>query len=137
MKALTANHEDCSGCCTCRLACALENHREVNPALAALRIEGRFPAPGDYRVHLCDQCGACADACPVAAIRADEKGVYRIDEDVCTGCMLCAEACPYQVIVVTPDTALAFKCNLCGACVAACPRDALSIASTRISGETL
>ena len=125
MTALKAIHENCSGCCACLLACALENHRAVKPVLAVLRIEGRFPAPGDYRVHLCDQCGACADACPVEAIRADETGVYRIDEDACTGCMLCAEACPQEVIVENRTTALPMKCTLCGACVSACPRDAI------------
>ena len=44
---LKAIHENCSGCGVCRVVCALENFREVNPAKAALRIEGRFPAPGD------------------------------------------------------------------------------------------
>ncbi len=123
--ALHAIHENCSGCCTCRLACALENHREVNPALAVLSIEGRFPAPGDYRIHLCDQCGECADICPEAAITADERGVYVIDEDVCTGCLLCADACPHGVIVENPNTSKPIKCTLCGACVEICPRDAL------------
>jgi ferredoxin len=61
---LKAVHENCSGCGVCRVVCALENFREVNPAKAALRIEGRFPAPGDYRIHLCDQCGVCAEVCP-------------------------------------------------------------------------
>ena len=124
---LKARHENCSGCLTCRLACALENHREVRPSLAVLRIEGRFPAPGDYRIHLCDQCGACAEVCPVEAISADENGVYQIDEDLCTGCLLCVEACPYGVIVENRTSSLALKCTLCGACAAVCPRDAIEI----------
>ena len=125
---LKAIHANCSGCGTCRLACAMENLRRVNPSLAVLRIEGRFPAPGDYRIHLCDQCGQCAEACPVEAIQAAEDGVYRIDPDLCTGCMECREACPYGVIVEDTQTAMALKCNLCMACVEACPRDALFVA---------
>ena len=122
---LKAIHENCSGCCTCRLACALENHREVNPGLAVLRIEGRFPVPGDYRIHLCDQCGACAEVCPVEAIGEDEAGVYRIDEDICTSCMLCVDACPYDVIVENKRTSMPIKCTNCGACADVCPRDAI------------
>jgi ferredoxin len=124
---LKAIHENCSGCGTCRLACALENHRTVNPTLAVLRIEGRFPAPGDYRIHLCDQCGACAEVCPVEAISDDENGVYQIDEDTCTNCLLCVEACPYGVIVENPYTETAIKCTLCSACVEVCPRDAIEM----------
>jgi ferredoxin len=124
---LRTTHEKCSGCCTCRLACALENRRVVNPSLAVLRIEGRFPAPGDYRIHVCDQCGACADACPVEAIRVDETGVYAIEEEICTSCMLCVDACPYGVLVVNKQTSMPIKCVLCGACVEACPRDAITI----------
>jgi ferredoxin len=90
-----------------------------------LRIEGRFPAPGDYRIHLCDQCGACAEVCPVEAIGEDENGVYRIDEDLCTSCMLCVDACPYEVIVENNRTSMPIKCTNCGACVDVCPRDAI------------
>ncbi len=125
MKELRAVHENCSGCCTCMLACALENHGKVNLGLAVLRIEGRFPAPGDYRIHLCDQCGACAEACPEEAIREDENGVPRIDEDICTSCLLCVDACPYGVIVVNKGTSMPIKCTMCGACVEVCPRDAI------------
>lgn len=124
---LRAIHANCSGCGTCRLACALENLRKVNPSLAVLRIEGRFPAPGDYRIHLCDQCGQCAEVCPVDAIQADEDGVYRIDAELCTSCMECREACPYDVIAADAETDLPLKCNLCGACAESCPRDALMI----------
>lgn len=120
-----AIHASCSGCGTCRLACAMENHREVNPRLAVLRIEGRFPAPGDYRIHLCDQCGDCAEACPFEAIARDEAGVYRIEEEKCTACMVCVDACPYGVVVEHPRTGLPMKCNRCGACVDICPRDAI------------
>jgi len=122
---LKAIHENCSGCGTCRLACALENLRLVNPSLGVLRIEGRFPAPGDYRILLCDQCGQCAEICPVEAIQSDAVGVYRIDADVCTGCLECLDACPYGVMAANAATDTALKCTLCGACVESCPRDAI------------
>ena len=65
---LFATQTLCSGCGICRLACSMENFKQVTPSKGLLRIEARFPAPGDYQVHLCDQCGECAKACPVEAI---------------------------------------------------------------------
>lgn len=127
---LRAIHEKCSGCGVCKLACALENYREVNPSKALLRIEGRFPAPGDYRVHLCDQCGECAEVCPVEAISRDEDGIYRIDEEICTECGTCVDACPYHVIMVGKDSDVPSKCILCGACALACPRGAIQLVET-------
>lgn len=41
----------------------------------------------------CISCGACAEACPVAAItEGDSK--YVIDADTCISCGSCAETCP-------------------------------------------
>ncbi|MBW2298493.1 MAG: 4Fe-4S binding protein [Deltaproteobacteria bacterium] len=124
---LKAIHANCSGCDVCRMVCALENFREVNPSKAALRIEGRFPAPVDYRIHLCNQCGQCAEACPVEAMHL-ENGVYLISEDECTGCMICVEACPNGVLFEHKSSEIPIKCTLCGACVDACPREALKLA---------
>lgn len=121
---LRAIHEKCSGCSTCRLACAIENFQEVNPAKAALRIKGRFPAPGDYRIHLCDQCGVCAEVCPVEAIHL-ENGAYIIDADECTGCMTCVEECPHDVLFEHKSMEVPIKCTLCGECARTCPRNAI------------
>ena len=127
---LKAIHENCSGCGICLMVCALENFREVNPSKAALRIEGRFPAPGDYRIHLCDQCGQCAEACPVEAIHL-ENAVYLINEEECTGCMICVEECPKGVLFEHKRMEMPIKCTLCGECVDACPRDALQLVNSR------
>jgi Fe-S-cluster-containing dehydrogenase component len=121
---LRAIHERCSGCRACELACALTNFREMNPAKSALGVKGRFPAPGDYRLQLCDQCGACAEVCPVGAIFL-EKGAYLIDSDLCTGCLTCVEACPNDVMVVHSSSQVPIKCTMCGACVEICPREAI------------
>lgn len=117
-------HENCSGCNTCRLACAIENFQEVNPSKSLLRIEARFPAPGDYRIHICDQCGDCADNCPEDAIHL-ENGVYRVHQNECTGCLICVEVCPHDVMFVQKHSDVPFKCNLCGECARTCPRDAI------------
>ncbi len=121
---LKANHKNCSGCSTCRLACAIENFAEVNLSKSLLRIEARFPAPGDYSIHLCDQCGVCADNCPEDAIQL-QKGAYIVDPETCTGCMICVEVCPYDVMFAHKDSDIPVKCNLCGECARTCPRDAI------------
>ena len=123
---LKAFHENCSGCGTCRLTCAIENYREVNPTKSLLRIEGRFPAPGDYRIHLCDQCGECADNCPEEAIHL-ERGIFIVDQDACTGCLTCVEVCPRDVMFEQKDCDVPAKCILCGECARTCPRDAIVI----------
>ena len=121
---LRAVHKKCSGCGTCRLACAIENFQEVNPSRSLLRIEGRFPAPGDYRIHLCDQCGECADSCPEDAIQL-ENGVFIVDQDACTGCLTCVEVCPCDVMFEQKDSDVPTKCILCGECARVCPREAI------------
>ena len=121
---LRAIHENCSGCRTCLLACALENFHQVRPSVAVLRIQGLFPAPGEYRVQLCDQCGACAEVCPVEAIVL-EDGVYQVRREDCIQCMECVDACPNGVMCTHPEVEVPFKCTMCGACVEACPRAAI------------
>ena len=95
----TVIHEKCSGCGTCKLACAMENFNAVQPARALLRIEGRFPMPGDYRIHFCDQCGECADNCPVEAIAGERREAHLIDQKTCTKCGICIEKCPFNAIM--------------------------------------
>lgn len=108
------------------MVCATENKKEINPSKAALRIEGRFPAPGSYQIHLCNQCGECAEVCPVEAIE-NKNGVFLINEENCIGCMNCIDACSRGVMIMHKDSKTPIKCNLCGECVKYCPREALSL----------
>jgi anaerobic carbon-monoxide dehydrogenase iron sulfur subunit len=123
---LKAYHERCSGCGTCRLACAIENFHEVNPSRSLLRIEGRFPGPGDYRIHLCDQCGVCADNCPEGAIGLADA-IFIVDPDACTGCLTCVEVCPRDVMFEQKHSGVPVKCILCGECARTCPRKAIVV----------
>lgn len=45
----------------------------------------------------CIACGACADACPMGAIK--EGSPFVIDADVCIDCGACAGDCPQGAIV--------------------------------------
>ena len=125
----------CSGCSTCKLICSLINFKAAAPSKALLTIEGRFPAPGDYIIHACNQCGACAEVCPVEAITLKE-GVYLVDPEECIGCGDCIEECPENVMILLEDTQVAAKCISCGECADICPRDALKMTDNMLQ-ETI
>ncbi len=116
--------ELCSGCRACEVACSLSIFKENNPKKAALRIRGHFPVPGRYEILSCNQCGECAEVCPVEAI-AEENGVYRIDPDECIGCGACVEACPNNAMFLHKGSDVPIKCILCGTCLNYCPTGAL------------
>ena len=48
-----------------------------------------------YKINAdeCICCGACADECPVGAIK-EADGKYVINADECIGCGACAGVCP-------------------------------------------
>lgn len=118
------NEALCSGCRVCQLVCSFRHFKENNPKKAALKITGRFPAPGRFQIAVCDQCGVCAEVCPAGAIK-NEDGVYRIDSGICTGCRACVEACPQGAMLVHKDEKVPIKCDLCGECIQYCPRRAV------------
>jgi ferredoxin len=51
---------------------------------------------------LCNQCGACVDACPFHALSMDDSGVVRSWE-LCMGCGVCVERCPTQAMTLVRD----------------------------------
>lgn len=114
----------CSGCRACQITCSMAVLRESNPKKSLLRVEGHFPEPGKYEIHFCTQCGECAKACPVEAIKLVD-GVYVVDEATCISCMACVEACPHGVMVLYPGSDVPRKCINCGACVRMCPKGAI------------
>lgn len=121
---LATRDELCSGCRTCQVACSLEVFGVVNPKKAALGIDALFPSPGRYRLVTCDQCGECAEVCPLGAI-TQKNGAYLIDEKVCNLCGLCVSSCPRQAMFTHPDLPAPIKCTACGECVRYCPRGAV------------
>ncbi len=46
----------------------------------------------------CIGCGRCEPACPVDAIRYDDKGEPIIDLEKCIGCLKCVKVCPASAI---------------------------------------
>ncbi len=72
---------------------------------ARLRMEG-VALGQQHVVDACRQCrvGAeCVEACPEDAFEWNDKGVLLIN-DKCTGCGACVPACPYNAITRVPRT---------------------------------
>jgi Fe-S-cluster-containing dehydrogenase component len=79
---------------------------------------------------------ACVSACPVSALKKDEKlGVVTYNKDACIGCRYCQIACPFNVPKFEFDKAFPQirKCQLCShrlakgqiaACAEFCPTGA-------------
>ncbi|MBI3147494.1 MAG: hydrogenase 2 operon protein HybA [Betaproteobacteria bacterium] len=79
---------------------------------------------------------SCVSACPVKAMKKDEKtGVVSYDKNACIGCRYCVAACPFGVPRFTYDspTPQISKCQLCqhrwpegkyAACAEVCPTGA-------------
>jgi carbon-monoxide dehydrogenase iron sulfur subunit len=129
----------CTGCGLCELACTLFHEGVCQPAIARMNVRKDF-LELRFVPQVCAQCRdpACYRACPVSAVRVDERtGARFIDEQRCTGCGSCAEACPLmphsEVLrqVLRDGKKVYVKCDLCKdrqlgpLCVQFCPRDAL------------
>ena len=79
----------------------------------------------------CVNCSWCSQTCPVDAITITKpfEGTLKLvetDEKVCKGdsCHACQDVCPCSAIEITDGKSVTHFdfCNLCGACVAACPQ---------------
>ena len=80
----------------------------------------------------CVNCSWCSKICPVDAITIIKpfEGTLELietDEKICKGdsCHACQDMCPCNAITIVDGksiTSLEF-CNLCGACITACPQD--------------
>lgn len=48
-------------------------------------------------IELCTGCGACAEACPVDAIKIQD-GKAQVDDEACLECGICVGKCPKQAM---------------------------------------
>lgn len=46
----------------------------------------------------CIACGACADTCPVEAIKVEDKA--KVDDQTCIECGACVDTCPVGAIAL-------------------------------------
>lgn len=128
MKRLVKDESLCVGCHQCEYACAEAYYKTRDPAYACIRIEDReIDGKHSPAIHICDQCGKCAEVCNTCVIQPNPKGVYMIQKKECAGCLMCVGFCPEQVMVQSDDRLEPSKCTACGICAKACPTGAIRI----------
>ncbi|NHF72677.1 ferredoxin-type protein NapF [Paracoccus sp. 12-3] len=119
----------CTGCGDCVAAC---------PQQILLVVGGRVAI--DFDSGECTFCNACAEPCPEPVfILAPTMAHHAAISDAClarrgTTCMSCRDACPEDAIRFAPRMGGPFlpalsatACTGCGACVAPCPADAITM----------
>lgn len=116
--ATVLDQDRCIGCDACTVACRTENQVPLGITRTYVKsVEvGRFPQPRrQLQVNRCNQCqdAPCVAICPTGAIVRREDGIVDIDRRACIGCGACIAACPYDAISLDPQDHVADKCNLC------------------------
>ncbi len=138
-KEIFVNPDQCVGCQSCKIACAVEHSASKNlfgaiseKPLPKSRVYVEWVQPDKKIPMVCRHCeeAPCMHACISGAIHRDDNGVVMTKEDKCIGCWTCVMVCPYGVIGRHLETRKAYRCDRCPdrdmpACVTACPTGAL------------
>ena len=124
----------CIFCGVCKRVCP-ENAIKQICATCMLADEIEVPEVTGKTIILedsCVNCSWCSEICPKDAITVVKpfEGTLELSENedkICKGdsCHACQDVCPCNAVTIVDGksvTDLTF-CNLCGACVTACPQD--------------
>lgn len=123
----------CNACGACVAACEKQLIQRAGDGLPVM----------DFSRGFCHFCGDCARSCPSGALCFSEEPPHwhlhvAIKENCLTQknvlCQLCQEQCEQEAIVFPQagqgdllPRILSEQCNGCGACVAACPVQSISL----------
>ena len=125
--------EVCSGCPQPCVAACPEDIVRIHPPA--------HPEAGlawlDFEAGACTLCAACVAACPATTTEPAGRGLpaVALDADLCLAaqgvvCVICVARCPERAIAGGAGGDIrvdAGACTGCGACLPACPVDALTI----------
>jgi len=125
---LAARMERCIGCNSCSLACARLVHKRLSWSSAGIRIHSSGGISTGFQALTCLACDPppCAAACPTGAYSPRKGGGVVVKKDLCIRCGACVKACPVDAIAEDFEGA-PYVCIHCGRCVEFCPHDCLEM----------
>jgi len=133
---IAVEHERCTGCRECEVACSLHHFGECNPEKSAIRVTRKEKNGLVLCLPVvCQQCeeAPCLEVCSTGALfRENMRGTIVVDRESCSGCGDCVEACPAGCIFLDSISLIAVKCDLCGGqpqCVELCHSYCLTLGS--------
>lgn len=130
----------CNGCTACAQACPER----------VIRIDGDRRPVLRFEHGECTFCDACAKACPAGALALEGARPWRAHAEISAGCLAvggvhcrtCGDACPVSAISFRPIPDGRFlplvaeaACTGCGACVAPCPSEAVTVIAPVYVGD--
>jgi carbon-monoxide dehydrogenase iron sulfur subunit len=133
MRRIYTNHELCTGCRACSMACAISHFKLADESLGAIQIL-RNPFLGYEFQAVCRVCEEpeCVAACMAVALTKDpESGQIKLDRDRCVGCWMCVSVCPHNAVVPNQREGKIILCDQCEgrdfpACYAVCATKAIA-----------
>ncbi|MBI5101245.1 MAG: 4Fe-4S dicluster domain-containing protein [Nitrospirae bacterium] len=138
MKQIYVRPEQCMGCRSCEIGCAVQHSEEKSLFSAVLQSPPpmkRLFVESNDEIKMPVICRHCEDApclrsCISGCLFRDDKGLVRRKKERCIGCWTCMMTCPFGVITRDREKHIAVKCDRCHkldvpACVNSCPTGAL------------
>jgi carbon-monoxide dehydrogenase iron sulfur subunit len=119
MKKIKVDSKKCSGCRLCMMNCSFQHFNVSAPHLSNVRILGS-ESHAEFNPTVCRQCSGrfCVKSCPHDALSiSDRTGAVQIDHDKCELCGACISACPFNCIYISINPQgekMLFVCDLCG-----------------------
>lgn len=136
-KMLVVDHEKCTGCRLCEMACSVKHTGVNNPLRSRIHII-KWPWEGFELPMFCQQCeeAPCIAICPKQALSHDPVlNRVTLNYELCIGCKMCVIACPFGGMGIDTVTQKVIKCDLCDGdpiCVRFCDSDALQFVPSKV-----
>jgi len=128
-KVFTVDVAKCNGCYNCQLACKDEHagndwtpYAKPQPDIGQFWVKltenvgGTIPKVKiHYIPHMCNHCekAACMEACKHGAYHRRADGFVILEPEKCKGCGACMKACPYDAIYFNDELKISQKCTGC------------------------